>query len=341
MHTKPVPVLAEPSRRRWLGFAAGAAAAAAALPLSAQAQVSLVNRPVRVVVPFAPGGATDVLARVLGERMAQDFGQPVVVENKTGATGLLAGEMVVRSVPDGTTVLLGTTSAMLTNKYLYKKTAYDPLTDLKPLVRVCLAPIALVVASDVPVQDMKQFMAWIKGNRSKLSYGSYGIGSHAHLVCATLSKIADADMLHVAYRGEAPMLQGMLTGEIKIAVGSMVGMKSLIDTGKLRALAVTGPLRVPLLPEVPTFLQAGYDRDALAVAGWLAIAGPKDMPDATARHWAKIANRAIASRQGTARIIAAGFVPVDDDTPESFARLWAKEGPMWGALFEAAGVQPA
>ena len=326
-------------RRHLLSMAAGAAVTAA-LPLSAQAQTSLVDRPVRIVVPFAPGGATDTLARVLGQHMTQDFGQPVVVENKSGATGLIAGEAVVRSTPDGTTLLLGTTSAMLTNKYLYKKTPYDPLTDLKPLVRVCLAPIALVVASDVPVQDMKQFMDWIKANKGKLSYGSYGIGSHAHLVGATLSEMAGAEMLHVAYRGEAPMVQGMLTGEIKIATGSMVGLKPHIDSGKLRALAVTGPLRVPLLSDVPTFVQAGYKSDALAIVGWLGIAGPKDMPVATAKRWAEIANRAVASRQGTARIIAAGFVPVDTDTPESFARLWAKEGPIWGALFEGAGVQP-
>ena len=290
-----------------------------------------------MVVPFAPGGATDAIARVLGERMGQGFGQPVVVENKTGATGLIAGEAVGRSTPDGTTLLLGTTSAMLTNKYLYKKTPYDPLTDLKPLVRVCLAPIALVVASDVPVQDMQQFMAWIKANKGKLSYGSYGIGSHAHLVAATLSEVAGADMLYVAYRGEAPMVPGMLTGEIKIATGSMVALKPHIDAGKLRALAATGPL----LPETPTFVQAGYKNDALAIAGWLGIAGPKDMPAALASQWAEIANRTVASRQGTARIIAAGFVPVDPDTPESTARLWAKEGPIWDRLFKSAGVEPS
>ena len=136
------------------------------------------------------------------------------------------------------------------------------------------------------------------------------------------------------------MVQGMLTGDIKMAVGSMVGLRPQIEAGKMRALAVTGPLRVPLLPEVPTFIQAGYKNDALALAGWLAIAGPKDMPAATASQWAEIANRAVASREGTARIIAAGFVPIDSDTPESFARLWAKEGPMYAALFEAAGVQP-
>ena len=328
------------NRRQLLALAASAAVAG---PLGAQAQdrTHFAARPLRVVVPFAAGGATDVIARVLGERMGQRFGQSVVVDNKPGAAGLIAGEAVAKAQPDGMTALLGTTSSMLTNKYLYKKTPYDPLTDLTPLVRVCLAPIALVVTNDVPAQNMQEFMAWIKANKGKLSYGSYGIGSHAQLACATLSDIAGADMAHVAYKGEAPMIQDLLGGQIKIGMGSMLTLKPHIDAGKLRALAVTGPRRVPLLPDVPTFAEAGLKQEALALVGWLAIAAPKGMSADVARQWAQAANQAVASRDGMARIIAAGFVPVDDDTPESFGRLWAQEGPIWGRLLQAAGVQPS
>ncbi|HQQ70485.1 MAG TPA: tripartite tricarboxylate transporter substrate binding protein, partial [Alicycliphilus sp.] len=325
------------NRRQLLALAAAAAAAG---PLGASAQASFATRPVRVIVPFAAGGATDVIARVLGERMGQRFGQSVVVDNKPGAAGLIAGEALVKAAPDGMTALLGTTSSMLTNKYLYKKTAYDPLTDLTPLVRVCLAPIALVVTNDTPAQSLQEFMAWIKANKGKLSYGSYGIGSHGQLACTTLSDIAGADMAHVAYKGEAPMAQDLLGGQIKIGMGSLLTLKPHIDAGKLRALAVTGPRRVPLLPEVPTFAEAGYSQDALALVGWLAIAAPKGLPAEVARQWAQAANQAVASREGMARIIAAGFVPVDDDTPEKFARLWAQEGPIWGRLRQVAGVQP-
>ena len=326
------------SRRQLLTLAVGAAAAG---PLGVQAQIGFATRPVRVVVPFAAGGATDVITRVLGERMGQRFGQPVVVENKPGAAGLIAGEAVVKSPADGMTVLLGTTSSMLTNKYLYKKTAYDPLTDLTPLVRVCLAPIALVVTADTPAQNLQEFMAWIRTQKGKLSYGSYGIGSHGQLACTTLSETAGADMTHVAYKGEAPMVQDLLGGQVKIGMGSLLSLKPHIDAGKLRALAVTGPRRVPLLPDVPTFAEAGYTQDALSIVGWLAIAGPKGMPADVARQWAEAANRAVASREGMVRIIAAGFVPVDDDTPEKFARLWAQEAPIWGRLLQAAGVQPS
>jgi len=183
-------------------------------------------------------------------------------------------------------------------------------------------------------------MAWTRANKGKLSYGSYGIGSHAQLACATLSDIAGADMSHVAYKGEAPMAQDLLGGQIKIGMGSMLTLKPHIDAGKLRALAVTGPRRVPLLPEVPTFAEAGLRREALELVGWLAIAGPKGLAPQVARQWGETANRAVASREGTARIIAAGFVPMDDDTPARFAQAWAHEGPVWGRLLQAAGVKP-
>ena len=137
------------------------------------------------------------------------------------------------------------------------------------------------------------------------------------------------------------MVQDLLGGQVKIGMGSLLSLKAHIDAGKLRALAVTGPRRVPLLPEVPTFTEAGYPQDALSIVGWLAIAGPKAMPADVARQWAQAANHAVASREGLARIIAAGFVPVDDDTPEKFARLWAQEAPVWGRLLQAAGVQPS
>ncbi|WP_446661743.1 Bug family tripartite tricarboxylate transporter substrate binding protein, partial [Diaphorobacter nitroreducens] len=207
-------------------------------PLGARAQTAptgFATRPVRVVVPFAAGGATDVIARILGERMAQRFGQSVVVDNKPGAAGLIAGEMVAKAPPDGMTALLGTTSSMLTNKYLYKKTPYDPLTELTPLVRVCLAPIALVVTADTPAQNLQDFMAWIRSQKGKLTYGSYGIGSHGQLACTTLSEVAGADMTHVAYKGEAPMVQDLLGGQIKIGMGSLLSLKAHIDAGKLRA----------------------------------------------------------------------------------------------------------
>ena len=339
MTAKTTPPSLSPILNRRQALALGAAALS--LPMDAHAQqTGFGTRPAKVVVPFAAGGATDVITRVLAERMTQTIGQPVVVDNKAGAAGLIAGEMVAKAPANGLTVLLGTTTTMLTNKYLYKTTPYDPLTDLTPIVRVCTAPISLVVTVDVPAHTIQEFMAWAKANKGKLSYGSYGIGSHGHMVCATLSEVAGAGMTHVAYKGEAPMVQDLLGGQIKIGMGSLITLKPHIDAGRLRPLAVTGHRRIPLLPEVPTFVESGYKEEALVLAGWLAIAGPKDLPVDIARQWADAANKAVASRDGTARIIAAGFIPVDTDTPRSFAKIWADEAPVWARLLHAAGVQP-
>ncbi|MBS0291559.1 MAG: tripartite tricarboxylate transporter substrate binding protein [Proteobacteria bacterium] len=336
MTCKDKAQLPDYTRRRLLALAAGAVAAG---PLYAQSP-GFATRPVRIIVPFAAGGATDVITRVLSEHMAKRFGQAVVVDNKPGGGGVIAGEAVTKAAPDGMTVMLGTTSVMLSNRYIFKRMPYDPLTDLTPLVRVCLAPIALVVTADVPAKNMQEYMSWIGANKSRLSYGSYGIGSHGQLACATLSDIAGADMSHVAYKGEAPMIADLLGGQIKMGMGSLLSLKAHIDSGRLRALAVTGPRRVPLLPDIPTFAEAGFKQDALSIVGWLAIAAPKALPAEVARQWAAAANQAVASRDGMARIIAAGFIPVDDDTPEKFARAWAAEGPIWGGLLQAAGVQP-
>lgn len=327
----------KPSRRQLLALAA----AGASLPLQGWAQApSFATRSIRVLVPFAAGGATDTIARAVSQNVSTQLGQTVLVENKAGAAGLIAGETLVKSPADGLTVLLGTTSTMLSNKYLFKKTPYDSLTDVTPLVRVCLAPIVLVVTADTPVQDMAQFMDWIQANKGKLSYGSYGMGSHGQMVYDTLNQQAGADMTHIAYKGEAPMVNDLLGGQIKLGIGSMTTMRPHIESGKLRALGVTGPSRIPLLPDVPTFKESGFTQDALTIVGWLAMSAPKGMSAELARQWAEVANRAIGSREGRARIIAAGFVPVDTDTPESFGAMWQKEGPIWERLLREAGVQP-
>jgi tripartite-type tricarboxylate transporter receptor subunit TctC len=296
-----------------------------------RAQASFATRPVRVVVPFAAGGATDVITRVLGERMGQRFGQSVV-DNKPGAAGLIVGEAVVKAMADGMTVLLCTTSSILTNKYIYKKTAYDPLTDLTPLVRVCLAPTALVVTTDAPVKTFQEFMAWIQAHKDKLSYGSYGIGSHGQLVCTSLSEVAGADMSHVAYRGEAPMMQDLLGGQVKIGMGSLLSLKPHIDAGKPRALAVTSPRRVPCAAAARgAHLHRGRLPAGCAVNRGLAgDCRPQGQPADVARQWADAANRAVASRAGLARIIAAGFVPVDDDTPEKIFQTVGAGSPGLG-----------
>ena len=226
---------------------------------------------------------------------------------------------------------------MLTNKYLYKKTAYDPLTDLTPLSRVCMAPIALVVTADVPATNLREFMAWAQANAGKLSYGSYGIGSHGHLACAVLSDMAGAGMAHAAYRGEGADGAGHAGRTHPHRHGQPAHAQA---PHRCRQAARPGrhrTRRVPLLPEVPTFAEAGYRHEAMELSGWLAIAGPRGLPADLTRQWGEISNRAVASREGTARIIAAGFVPVDDDSPQRFGQGLGARGSGLGAAAAGGG----
>ena len=224
------------------------------------------SKPLRVIVPFAAGGATDVLARAVCDKLGQQLGQPSIVDNRPGAAGLLACDAVAKAAPDGHTLTLGTTSTMLSNQFMFKKLAYDPQKDLVPVVRICWAPIVLVVNSKLAARSLPELMAYAKANKGQLTYGSYGIGSQGHLALATLSKITDADMTHIAYKGEAPMVQDLAGGQLMIGIGSILSLKQHIDSGKLRAIAFTGRTRVPALPDVPTFADLGHQQDAFTLA---------------------------------------------------------------------------
>ena len=324
------------NRRQLLALAAGAAAAG---PLAARAQTGFATRPVKVVVPFAAGGATDVITRVLGEHMGKRFGQPVVVDNKPGGAGLIAGEMVVKSPPDGMTVLLGTTSSMLTNKYLYKKPPYDPLADLTPLVRVCLAPIALVVTNDVPAQNLQEFMAWLRANKGKLSYGSYGQGSFPHLMGAYLDHVTGGGMNHVAYKGEAPMIQDLLGGQFDLCWSSAINTKQHIASGKLKAIGINAPYTVAALPGVPALKDSGMKEAPFSMVGWLAMAVPAKTPKAIQEKLAAEIRAAIADPEVRRKIEDMGFGPIDNSGPEAFAADYKRELPRWQELVKLSGAK--
>ena len=272
----------------------------------------------------------------------------MVVDNKPGGAGLIAGEMVVKSPPDGMTVLLGTTSSMLTNKYLYKKPPYDPLADLTPLVRVCLAPIALVVTNDVPAQNLQEFMAWLRANKGKLSYGSYGIGSHGQLACTTLSDVAGADMAHVAYKGEAPMIQDLLGGQIKIGMGSLLSIKAHIDSGRLRAFnaLIVRAQPGPFDGSLQTWLIEAVDACAFMGAG-------RNSRIYLRKNVIEITEQLLGEWRTHSPVLAGCFdfdtrqltpdrypqremsIQWNESDPAFLMRLWRKHGIAWGVRAEA------
>jgi tripartite-type tricarboxylate transporter receptor subunit TctC len=328
-----------------LRLAVASAAAASGLPLATVARAasdkaSFPAKPVRVIVPFAPGGATDVLARGDSDRLGQPLGQPAIVDNRPGAAGLLACDAVAKAAADGHTLTLGTTSTMLSNQFMFKKMAYDPQKDMVPVVRICWAPIVLVTNSQVPARNLRELIAYIGANKGKLSYGSYGIGSQGHLVLASLSNLTNADMSHIAYKGEAPMVQDLVGGQLMMGIGSILSLKQHIDSGKLRAISFTGPNRVPALPDVPTFAEQGHREDAFTISGWLGIAATGGTPAAIVEQLAAEVRKALQTREVNARVLVAGFVPFTDDSPAGFQADWKRELPIWKKLLLDAGVQP-
>lgn len=329
------------NRRQLLRMAAAASAAGTThWALASGDKPAFPSKPLRVIVPFAAGGATDVLARAVCDKLGQQLGQPSIVDNRPGAAGLLACDAVAKAAPDGHTLTLGTTSTMLSNQFMFKKLAYDPQKDLVPVVRICWAPIVLVVNSKLAARSLPELMAYAKANKGQLTYGSYGIGSQGHLALATLSKITDADMTHIAYKGEAPMVQDLAGGQLMIGIGSILSLKQHIDSGKLRAIAFTGRTRVPALPDVPTFADLGHQQDAFTISGWLGVAATGGTPAAVVDQLGAQIRKALQTREVNARVLTAGFVPLTDDGPQKYQTDWKRELPIWKQLLQDAGVQP-
>jgi len=276
---------------------------------------------IRLVVNFPPGGAADLLARLIGQSLSETFGQPVVVENKGGANGNIGGEMVARSAPDGYTLLMSSGGMVAINPHLYASMSFDPVKDLIPVASVARVPFYLVVRTENPAKDFKAFVADLKANPGKRNFGSPGIGSSPHLAAEMLKKMTGTDAVHVPYRGAAPALNDLLAGQLDFLFDPGIAIEH-VKAGKLRALAIGSPRRSPQLPDVPTLAElglAGFDADA--IFGVYAPAGtPRDI---VARLNTEI-NRALATVALKERIMAVGNIPAAM-SPDEFGER-AREG---------------
>jgi len=232
------------------------------------------TKPVRLVVPYSAGGPVDLLARALAVSLSTAWGQQVIVDNRPGANEIIAATNVAKSPADGHTLMLATDPTLSLNPYLFKKLSYDPIKELIPITRVAVSNMALVVPSSLPVNTIKEFVAYAKANPGKLSYGSSGIGNGTHLSVAQFARDNVLDMTHVPYRGLAPTLQDMLSGSIQAAVGAVSVIAPFAQDGKLKVLGVSGPRRASILPNVPTFTEAGFPKfEASFYFGLVAPAG--------------------------------------------------------------------
>jgi tripartite-type tricarboxylate transporter receptor subunit TctC len=322
-------------RRAWLCAAASATALCAIAPALAQTYPS---KPIKMVVPFPAGGATDVLARVLGEKMAAGLGQPVIIDNKPGAAGIIGTDAVAKAAPDGYTIVLSLSNSLLTNQFLYEKLPYDTQRDLTLVYQIALAPLVLVVHPSVPVKTGPELLKYVSTNKGKVAYGSYGVGAYPHLAGAHMSLTQNADMNHVAYKGEAPMLQDLIGGQIQMAYASALVAKPQIEAGKIKAIGVTGDRRMSTLPNVPTLAEQGMKDEAYRVTGWLAIAAPANTPKPIVQRIADEVRKATQQPDVQAKVAGMGF-ELKDSSPDAFAAAYKQERPVWERLIKQSGAK--
>jgi len=287
------------------------------------------TRPVRLVVPFASGGGVDIVARLVAPQLSQAWGQPVVVENKAGANGVVASEYVLRQPADGTTVLIGVAGSHAIAQYLHHNLAYDPVRDFAGVTVLSYSPLICLVAPSSPFHTMKELVDTAKSK--PMPFGSPGAGSQQHLIGEMFNLLYGTKFQHVAYRGVAPAMQDLLGGHIPMVMGEMGSSKPLVTSGRLRALAVTGTARNPSVPNVPTFAQAGYP--GFEVNSWFAlfvrVATPKPIIDKIAADVTK----AVRSPGVEARLSADGW-QAGGGTPEEFTKLWMNTSKQLGRVIQ-------
>ena len=289
---------------------------------------------IRLVVNFPPGGAADLLARLIGQSLSESLGQPVVVENKGGANGNIGGEAVARSAPDGYTLLMSSGSMVAINPHLYASMPFDPVKDLVPVASVARVPFYLVVRTENPAQDFKAFVADLKANPGKRNFGSPGIGSSPHLAAEMLKKMTGTGAVHVPYRGAAPALNDLLAGQIDFLFDPGIAIEH-VKAGKLRALAIGSPQRSPQLPEVPTLDElglAGFDTDAV-----FGVYAPAGTPASIIARLNSEINRALATAALTERITAVGNIPAAM-SPDAFRERTRKDSERFGAIIRERGI---
>ena len=295
------------------------------------------TRPLTMINPFAAGGPNDVLARLFAQRMGEILGQPIIIENVGGAGGMNGADRVAKAAPDGYTFLQGTVGTQAQNQKLFRKPAYNSTTDFAPVALMVEAPLVLIARKDLPVKDMKEFVAYAKANKDKMQFGSAGTGSAIHLGCALMNMVAGLDIVHVPYRGANPAMQDLMSGRVDYLCDIITTAKPQIDGGAVKAIAILAKERSPVLPNVPTALDQGFDVDAYT---WNAFFLPKATPDAivqTLNHATIEAMKTPAVRE---KLESAGLKFVSDDrtTPAYLATFVQSEIAKWAVSIKAGGV---
>ena len=310
-----------------------AIACAIAFPVLAQPYP---NKPIRILVPFAPGGSIDVLARLLAPRMADELGQPVIVENRPGAGGRIAPEAVAKAAPDGYTILISS-NFLAVIPALYRKLEFDPTRDLAPLSQLIATELVLVATPSLPAHDLKEFIALARAKPGQLNHASTGVASQLHLTMEVIKHLAGIDVVQIPYKGDGPALSALLSGEVGVAVLPISTVSLHVRNGRLRALAVTGTQRSSALPEVPTLAEAGLP--GVDMSGWMSFFAPAGTPRAVLSRVQQAAAKALAAPEVRERLPALGQIPVGS-TPADFEAKYKADVETFRRIVANASIAP-
>jgi tripartite-type tricarboxylate transporter receptor subunit TctC len=308
---------------------------AAATPAAAQ---QYPVKPVRLIVGFAAGGPTDVIARVLAQDMTAPLGQSVIVENRTGANAIIATDFVARAAPDGYTALFSSLSLLVNAILSPSKIKYDPFKDFAPVSNAANLPMVIVTRPSTPVNSIRELVALAKRRPGEVTYGSAGHGGSAHLAGAMLETLAGVKMTHISFRGNAPALVDVMSGQVTFMFYPMIGISDHVAAGKLKALAVGTPARHPDYPSAPTMAEAGFPRLA-ETAPWVGVLVPAGTPPAVINRLSEEMRKSLAKADTKSRLTALGAVTVGN-TPAEFLEFLKKDHERWARVIKAAGVQP-
>jgi tripartite-type tricarboxylate transporter receptor subunit TctC len=307
------------------------------LPLAVDAQAQAYpTKPIHFVVPYPPGGPLDTVARLLGQRVAESTGQPVIVDNKPGAGGSIGAEAVAKAPPDGYTILMGAVATHAINPTLYASIPYDPIKDFTPVTQIASTPNVLVVNPAVPAGNVRAFIAYAKANPGKLNFGSGSTGSAGHLAGELFKTMAGIDMTHVPYKGAAPAMNDLIAGRIQVMFDNLSSSLAQMRAGKVRALAVTTAKRSALAPELPTIAESGLP--GFDINTWFGILVPAGTPRAIVERLHGEFTGALATRDIREKMLNLGAEPVGS-SPGEFAAYIRTEGEKYSRVIRASGAR--
>ena len=344
----PIGMAANPGRRRWLRASTGAAAwagvatlglAGSAGPRAASAASAADwpgSRPVRLVVPFAPGGSSEIVARSVAGELTRQLGQSVFVENKPGGAGVIAMQEVAKATPDGHTLILGHVGTLAVNPYMLRNQPYDVNRDFTPVTMLAKVPSVIVVHPDVPAKTLAELITYAKANPGKLNYASAGNGSAGHLGMEYLKLTAGVDITHIPYRGSGPQLTDLVAGQVQMAMNGLPSIITYIRQDKLRAIAVGSAERVPILPDVPTVAESGYP--GFETSQWYGLVAPAGTPPDIIERLHRECRIALGSKVVAERFENDSAVGVGD-SPAQFGAYILAQQKIWKDIVERAGIR--